>query len=999
MPQPLPLQASDGSGGHRSQEPQPIVKVEHYTVEDGLSQNLIYCILQDARGFMLFGTKDGLNLFDGHRFVVYRHDPTNLNSLSNNYVITLLQDRRGYLWVGTALAGLSRFDPTSDTWLHFPHRAADSSTVSHPRVQALFEGRDGTLWVGTRQGLNRIDNRTGNVTRMAHDRRLRQEEILSIAEDDSGIIWIGTARGLLFLRPENGRVQTLGQRFPSLAPFEDSPCMKIFRDRNGARWLLLRTRLVKLSPEGSASAVYTVRDDRDNEQILFSCTEGHDGQFWVNAGYRLYEFNPATGVFTRFPLEHRVSEVAVDRSGVVWIGTPGWGMYQFDPKSRRFQNYAVSLVEVLFGEALQEIRMRYPGKYTTLHARSVAEQNDGTLWLVPTVGPFFHFNPHGHGPKRLTTLTHPFRELSLVYKDRSGRIWMGNENGIATYEPHSNRFVVHPVTDQSDLTQDFYNLTGSHQIGTMFEDRQGNFWVGTTTMGLIRYHPETKAKQYFRFNPDDPTSISSDFVLCIEEDPRQPDRYLWIGTDGGGLNRLDLTTQTFQRFTERHGLPNNIIYGLLPDKQGFLWLSTNRGLCRLDPTNMTFRCFDVHDGLQSNEYNRREYYAASDGRLFFGGVNGCTGFYPEQITDNPFPPVVVLTDFRLFGRSVPYGTGGSPLTKPITVADTVALYYRDNTFTIEFAALEYSAQVKNQYAYRLDGFDQQWNYAGANRTATYTNLDPGRYRFRVKASNNDGVWSQEEARLTIIVVPPFWMTWWFRTTIVAIVFIIVGATARYFELRKIRERMRELEQQASLERERLRISRDMHDDVGSQLTNISLMSDLARKRTGNPAHMQDTLQHIADSARSIIASFDELVWAVNPHNDTLDSVIDYLGEYAARYIEKAGIVCHVDLPVVEAKIPVSSEIRHSLLMVVRESLNNAVKYSGAKNIWIEVRYHDLILSVGIFDDGCGFTMGEATRFSNGLVNMRQRMEEIGGTFVLNSTPGAGTRLHFSVKVG
>lgn len=989
-----------------NQFPEQIFKVERFTIEDGLSQNLIYCILQDARGLMLFGTKGGLNMFDGHRFLVYRHDPANANSLSNNYVTTLLQDRSGYLWIGTALAGLNRFDPTTDTWTRFTHDRDDTTTLSHGRIRSLCEGRNGSLWVGTQKGLNRLHMHTGTVERITTDQRLSDREVLSIFEADDGVVWVGTPNGLLLFTPPttkelqtNGTVQTLSERFPALAEFEPEAAIKAFRDRKGTMWLILRTRLVKLSPNGRPDSIYTLYDDQGKKLILFSCVEDLYGQFWVNAGFRLFEFNPTTGSVVRFPLEHRISDVYVDRSGVVWIGTGGWGIYHFDPKSRRFQNYSLSIVEVLYGDALQELRQRYPRTYTTLYARSVTEGDDGTLWLVPSEGPFFLFDPRRRGAERLKAITHPFRELSLVYKDRSGRIWIGIENGIAMYEPTNNSFVVHHLTAHVQLTRDFYNLTGSHLITAVFQDRLGYFWVGTTMLGLVRYHPETKEVQNFRFNPDDTTSISSDFILCVDEDPKQPDRYLWIGTDGGGLNRLDLSTQTFQRLREYHGLPNNIVYGLLPDKQGFLWLSTNRGLCRLDPTTITFRCFDTYDGLQSNEFNRREYYAATDGRLFFGGVNGCNGFLPEHIIDNPFPPTVVLTDFQLFNRSVPYGTPESPLAKPITATKSITLNYRDNMFTIEFAALEFSASVKNQYAYRLDGFDEEWNYAGTNRTATYTNLDPGSYLFRVKASNNDGVWSDEEARLTITIVPPFWMTWWFRGAVVVALLAAFGATIRYFELRKIRERMRELEHQTALERERVRISRDMHDDIGSQLTNISLMSDLASKRTDNPAHMQQTLQDMADSARSIIASFDELVWAVNPRNDTLDSMIDYLGEYAARYIEKTGMQCHIDLPAVETRIPVCSEVRHNLFMVVKEALNNAAKYSGAKNIWVEFRYQDSTLSVGVYDDGHGFRVSEVPRFSNGLAHMRQRMEDIRGGFSLDSTPGEGTRLYFSVKIG
>ncbi|OYV84647.1 MAG: hypothetical protein B7Z63_06610, partial [Ignavibacteriae bacterium 37-53-5] len=329
----------------------------------------------------------------------------------------------------------------------------------------------------------------------------------------------------------------------------------------------------------------------------------------------------------------------------------------------------------------------------------------------------------------------------------------------------------------------FERLSGSYNITCMLEDSSGVLWVGTPALGLIEYDPADGSKKYYSHRQGDSTGLSSSFILSIEPDPREPSRYLWIGTDGGGMDRFDKQTGRAEHFDLTNGLPNDVVYGILADRAGDLWLSTNRGLCRFDPRKHAVRVFDVDDGLQSNEFNRREFFQMPDGKMYFGGIAGVNGFYPDRIRVNEHVPPIVITRFTIFGKTVAPDRSSRILNRPITMADTVTVNYRDNALSFRFAALDYSEPGKNRYSYKLEGFDRDWIMSGTNRNATYTNLDPGVYVLRVRGSNSDGVWNMKGTSVVLIVKPPFWMTDWFKIVVGIFLFLIVAGGLRYLEMR------------------------------------------------------------------------------------------------------------------------------------------------------------------------------------------------------------------------
>jgi hypothetical protein len=369
-----------------------------------------------------------------------------------------------------------------------------------------------------------------------------------------------------------------------------------------------------------------------------------------------------------------------------------------------------------------------------------AECRDGKFEQVS------YFDPEPEDPRPT--------EVYKVIQDRNGEIWITTKRSLCRLDQATGTFKSYGFL----LSDDPAARSVSEHV-FIHEDRNGDFWLGTAE-GLLRFDANRKTFQRFRNDPKDRASLSHNVVRAVHEDPLAPDQILWVGTAGGGLNHFDRETETFTHFTEKDGLPDNVIYALLSDGADNLWMSTNKGLAKFDPRTLTFKNFYVQDGLQDNEFNSGAHFKSASGELFFGGIGGFNAFYPQDIQDNPHAPPVVFTGFQIFNKPISHKTPSSPLTQAISETRELTLSYEHKVFSFEFAALDFTAPSKNQYAYKMENFDDDWQQAGTSRTATYTNLNPGEYVFRVKASNNDGVWNEEGTSLKITITPPWWKTWW-----------------------------------------------------------------------------------------------------------------------------------------------------------------------------------------------------------------------------------------------
>jgi PAS domain S-box-containing protein len=813
--------------------PGSIVRFEHLSIEDGLSQNAGLDILQDSRGYLWIGTQDGLNRYDGYSFKVYKHDTEDPTSISHNSILKMAEDENGILWIGTWGGGLNRYDPLTETFTSYQHDPNDPTSISDDTVTSIKKDSHGNLWVGTLSGLDRFDPATSTFEHFRNDsddpESLSSNVVSVIFEDSNHQLWIGTGAygtegaGLNRFDPSTGKVVRYQHSKNGPDSLSSNNIAAIYEDNDGIFWIatggfsLTGGGLNQFDPNTGKAVAYKINPSDPNSiggNDLMSLWGDSSGTLWIgtwaNGLSRMDLSNP--GVFTTYQHDpyftdslsgNEVWSLFKDRLGILWVGTSHSGINKLSAGAGQFSLY-----------------QNNPGDPTSLGINATgafAEDPHGNIWVAtwgagldrfnPSTGQFSHYrhNPEdlsslsddlfmavyvdehnavwagtlGNGLNRLDPITgkvahylhDPENPSSLaddniasIISDRNGGLWIGTFGGISHYDPATNRF-----TNYSSNPEDPNSLS-HNMVVSLYIDSKNNLWAGTWGGGLnqldlnnpLNLNPNSARFTQYHANPDDASSLSEDSVWSIHE---TADGSLWLGTQEG-LNKLDPATKKFTHYTEKQGLPNNVVLGILEDDTGDLWLTTNNGLTQFDPRTAAVTVYDSSNGLQSNEFNSNAYYRSSDGTMYVGGVNGFNLFRPENIHPNPVPPQVVLTEFHVYNQPLPVDLSGS---------QSIQLNYDQDFISFEFAAFDFQAPQKNHYAYMLEGFDKDWIQAGNRRYATYTNLPGGEYIFRLKASNSDGVWNDTGITIPINITPPFWQTWWFNgALILGIVALVAG---------------------------------------------------------------------------------------------------------------------------------------------------------------------------------------------------------------------------------
>jgi len=773
------------------------VRFTHLGVQQGLSQNAVNCIFQDSKGFMWFGTQDGLNRYDGYAFRVFKHDPADSLSLDDNFIVSIYEDRGGVLWIETLNnpESLNRFDGLRES---FSRRKKDSVDLSGARSSSVFSSYEdhlGVRWTGTvGGGLTRLDTRTGTKKEYKHDPNdpasLSDNRVYSAYGDRSGTLWIGTREGLDRYDPSTDAFIHYRHDERNPHSLSDNWVWPIYEDRSGVLWI--GTARGGLNRFDRATGRFTTyrQDPSDpkslSDDFVLSIYQDRSGLIWVGtSGNGVNTFHPELNVFHHFTSDPRnpnsladntIRALYVDRAGSAWIGTPA-GLDRYDRDRGTFVRYKNDPKNP---KSLGEI------------PNVIVEDRTGMLWVGTfsngldrfdrTTGVFTHFRRDPTKPNSLSD-----NRIYALAEDRAGMLWIG------TYSGGLNRF------DRATETFKVYSYDATGKAGptgrgvwSLCVDHEGVLWVGTYGGGLNRFDRRSESFTAFKHNKDDTTSISDDTIISLYEDRTHT---LWVGTTGG-LNRFDRSTGTFRRYREKDGLPNDFIFGILEDAHGRLWLSTNKGLSRFDPTTATFRNYDVDDGLQGNEFNQNAYAKSGrTGEMYFGGGNGLTVFHPDSVKDNRFVPPVVFSAFRRYNTD---DQEGKPIEeRGVPFLDRIELTYKDNIATFEFAALNFYNTFKNRYAYKLEGFSENWIQLGASHTATFTNLDPGEYVLSVRGSNNDGLWNDDGASVRLLVTPPWWKTRWAYGAYTAIVFGVLYGLRRFeINRREQKARVRESELRA-----------------------------------------------------------------------------------------------------------------------------------------------------------------------------------------------------------
>ncbi|MGE5458728.1 MAG: triple tyrosine motif-containing protein, partial [Methanococcaceae archaeon] len=529
------------------------------------------------------------------------------------------------------------------------------------------------------------------------------------------------------------------------------------------------------------------------------------------------------------------------------------------------------------------------------------------------------------------------------------------------------------------------NTISDDKINALLLDKSSILWIGTANGGLNCLDLQTGKFKCFKNDPASQTSLSSNNVIAIHQD-KFHEEILWIGTDLG-FNKFDKTNGTCTHYTEEDGLSNNSINGLLTDNHGNLWVNTNNGITKYNPVTGKFTIYSVKEGLQGNEFNGKASYKDNNGYLYFGGMNGFSVFHPDSIRENFFKPPVVVTSFKILNKE-------ARLSGQVSELNEINLTYKDYVISFEFAGLSFIRPEKNQYAYKLEGFDKNWIFSdAARRFATYTNLEPGEYTLRIKSSNNEGVWNEPGKNIKIIVAPPYWRTWWFKLLVLICFVAAVSFAVWYTQTRKLRKKIEKLQQRHAIEKERARISRNMHDELGGSLTKIHLLSRII---TDEKLYTKEKAEKIYRFSNEVIQKLDEIVWTVNAKNDNLKNLVAYICEYMEEFFNDTGINSRYDLPQDIPAFRLSSEQRYNIFLAIKEGLNNIVKYSEATLIAFRLKVEKESFIIEIEDNGKGFDLEQISACGNGLKNMQERISKIGENIEIISREGLGTTIKIKV---
>ncbi|HSK12163.1 MAG TPA: triple tyrosine motif-containing protein, partial [Phnomibacter sp.] len=702
---------------------------------------------------------------------------------------------------------------------------------------------------------------------------------------------------------------------------------------------------------------------RDSLSAHFNYLIDHKGNLWFVKGHSLHYLDATTGKRTIYSTPDQGSRLKlevtsyffIDRTGLLWVGSLGYGIMALNTNALNFNH--------------SDNRSIFD-----FHQRE-----DGTILVNNGAVSFKHFDFQRAvyidtiPVSKATRIFENFNEFHQpLFTDLNRRIWIAEQQNLYKFDPGTRK--VDTFSLPLDLSNNVYG-----SVLEIVADGTGLLWLGTSG-GLLSFNGSTRQWKVFRNIPGDSTSLSFNSIYCLQNDPVQPEKFLWIGTNGGGLNRLDLTTGKFRRFSMKDGLPNNVIYGILFDDDHRLWMSTNNGLSCFDPSTNTFRNFDESDGLQGNEFNHNAYMRSRDGTLYFGGINGFNYFNPRHITYNTILPQIVLTDLRIRNRSVHADDKDSPLKTAIYLTERIKLPYSDNMITFEFAAMDLSAPWRNLYLYKLEGFKSDWVDAGHNNTATYTNLDPGTYTFHVIGSNKDGVWNETGTSIELTILPPWYMTWWFRMLGVIIMAVSVYGFYRY-----------RLGQAMQMMAVRNRIATDLHDEIGSNLSNISIFSNVARQQVGKPEQVGKILGKISEHTQASMEAMNDIVWMINPRNDRFENIMVRMRMLAAEICEATGYRLHLHLDETLNELKLSMDARKNFYLIFKEGINNIAKYAQGTEMWIDLQKNGGMIILIIRDNGRGFDKDEKEH-GNGLHNMRERARLLKGNMNIQSRMGEGTKL-------
>ncbi len=818
-------------------------KFQHFTSANGLSQRSVMAIIQDRKGYLWFGTRDGLNKFDGNKFIVYRHDLNNPNSLSNNNIHAIYEDSYGNLWIGTQI-GLNKYNPKTDQFIRYKHFEKQNNVADHT-VRGIMQINNDVIWAATDNGIIEINIHTSAIKRIKKQHNnansLSDNQSRYFLKTKDGNIWICNTRYIDIYNPTQKTFKRLDYPKKNSNNIHLNDLPTLYVDQKQRIWLGYEQGLALYDPKTESFTDFEFNSNKVITTAVRSICEDSWNNLWIGSYSGLYILSAEHSQLKHIVhdennsnslSQNSIYKIIRDSRGDMWLGTWADGLNYYNRDNGAFKN-------ISFGNTSNKLNYRV--------VSGIAEDAEGNLWIGTEGG---GLNFYDKASKRFSYYTHnPNNPNSLsannvksVIIGRDGNIWIGiHDGGLNFLNPKKKPFEFKTI----DFPKNSNVPLKGYKVLTLLEDKNGNIWIGTLTGGLIFYDVSTKIlskidkdiKSIMSIvqteNPDvlliggdngletidiktkkrekiplkkNTKENSPLYVNCIFVD--NFNNY-WVGTEGEGVYLYDPKTKKTRSYSIKEGLPNDIIYGILSDYNGNIWISTNNGISRLNAESNNIKNYNQSDGLQGNEFNYGSFYKTKDRKLFFGGTNGLTYFDPNNIRKNTFLPEIDINKIEINNA------------RYINITDsvlTITLKYNENNFSIGFTALSYMHPEKNEFTYILEGNDNDWNYAGNQRKAVYTNIKEGNYIFRVKGANNDGVWNEDGDFIKIKILPAPWKTWWaylFYTAILSGIFLYI----RKLTLLRIKER-KEKERSEQINQLKLRLFTDISHDFRTPLTLI-----------------------------------------------------------------------------------------------------------------------------------------------------------------------------------
>jgi len=997
-----------------------------YSVNEGLSQSTAYDIIQDEQGFMWIATRDGVNRFDGYIFNEYRYKPSqqykkgeglgelvprgtnggraviNRFDLKGDKNYSFYKDSRHQLLLAHN-NGISVYDRFRNS---FRAVLEDTSNINEQErdseIKFRILGEDSAthhLWIWRPlRGLYVLDNHTYAVKRMIlYPPQFKAKKMIPKAIlKDGNTIWMNCQPGeLMALNTDNLRLTTY-----CLPGISHDPIMRslnkdsLFIVSNG-HITIFNKRKNKFT-----DLPFDVSNQRGEAFIPFVTELDQNGNVWIGGNDGVLVYNIAKNEITRHVVSFNTFETRSlnivfslyrDAADNMWVGTDGDGIKKYSPHKKVFNLYRSpfithNLVKSIYkhddgklyvglmldgldiygegGKFLERISNdNTPGKFPGNSINAICREDYANIWL--------HFQDMHIGlfnvqQNTFTDLTDKLKALGLeeqpdIYpflcKRTTGEVYFNYGAYLLKFQQDGKSYnigVVHKFVNE--------------QLTAYFEDFMGNQYVGTKSC----LYTQSASIPGWR-------QITLPAGTVVKSINKNAHKQLLLATNKG-LYIMDAAEHIIAHYNsyDHTAMINDYLYGVLLDDKDKIWVSHNKGLSQINPVTGEVTTFNHEDGLQSNEFNTGAFFKSLDGELFFGGIRGVNGFYPKNFRNNPFVPNVIIKRMEVLDR--PYESDTA-----ISLLKQISLPYNQNTLAIEFVPLEYTNPLKNKVQYKLEGADEDWVQAGTFRMARYTNLHPGTYVFKVRASNNDDIWNTTPTTLEILIKIPFWQSLWFRFLLLLLLLGIAYYFSTLYLDYKIRHEKLKLEKEQAVDQERARISSDMHDDLGSGLSTIRLLSEIAKRKIQDPDQTREIIR-ISEAAGEMIDKMSEIIWAMNSSNDSLENLIAYMRSFAADFLEHAHITHQFYIPESIPHVKLSGGTRRNIYLAVKESLHNVVKHSKATEVKIEIMVQRN-MTILIKDNGQGFNQEKVRLFGNGLKNIQKRMEAIGGQADITSDNG------------